>query len=400
MSLKEKIKKQAFLCLGEIIEMRNHLHSIPELSFAEHQTSAYLSSVLERYRIPHRCNVAKTGIVGLIKFRNSGKKTVALRADMDALPLKEENAVEYRSKNEGIMHACGHDAHMACLLGAAKILTQLGDELEGAVKLIFQPSEESYPGGAKVMIEEGALQDPVPGAMFGQHVIQQLEAGTVGVKNGRYMASTDEVYITVKGKGGHAASPDLVTDPILISSHIIVGLQQVVSRMAKPNTPTVLSFGKIEAKGRNNIIPDIVKLHGTFRTFDEDWRDRAHQKIKDIAENIAKGMGAECNVEIFKGYPFLVNDEKLASNFRKYAIEYLGKKNVVELGLAMTAEDFAYFSQKVPACFYRLGTRNEKKGITSELHTSTFNIDEKALETGAGLMAWIAAKELGVKSKK
>ncbi len=398
MSLKQKIQKQASSYFREIVEIRNHLHTIPELSFEEYQTSAFISSVLDRYQVPHQCEVAKTGIVGLIKFRNPASKAVALRADMDALPLTEDNDVSYRSKNKGIMHACGHDVHMACLLGAAKILSQLKDELEGTVKLIFQPSEESYPGGAIAMIKDGVLKNPAPDVMFGQHVLPQLESGKVGVKSAKYMASTDEVYITIKGKGGHAATPHLLTDTILISSHIVVALQQVVSRMANPATPTVLSFGKIEANGRNNIIPDQLKLHGTLRTFDENWRKKAHKKIKDIATNTAKGMGATCVVDIKKGYPFVFNDLKLTDNFRKYAVEYLGKDNVVELDLAMTAEDFAYFSKKVPSCFYRLGIRNEEKGITSTLHTTTFNIDEKSLETGMGLMAWVAARELGAKS--
>jgi len=394
MSLKEKIQKLAASYFNEIVEFRNYFHSFPELSFEEHKTAAFISSVLDRYQIPYHSGVAKTGIVGVIKFRNPESKTVALRADMDALPLTEENELEHCSKNPGVMHACGHDVHMASLLGAANILTQLEDELEGTVKLIFQPSEESYPGGAKMMIKEGALKDPAPASMFGQHVFPQLESGKVGVRSGKYMASTDEVYITVKGVGGHAATPHLVTDPILISSHIIVALQQVVSRTAKPDTPTVLSFGKIDANGRNNIIPDEVKLHGTFRTFDENWRDKAHKKINDIAVNIAKSMGATCEVDIKKGYPFVFNDLKLTDKFRKYATEYLGEENVVELDLAMTAEDFAYYSQKLPACFYRLGIRNEEKGITSPLHSTTFNVDEKSLETGMGLMAWLAAQEL------
>ncbi len=394
MSLKEKIVKLASSYLNEIVEFRNYFHTFPELSFEEYQTAAFISSVLDRYQISYQREIAKTGIVGLLRFRNPDSKTVALRADMDALPLNEENDVDYRSKNQGIMHACGHDAHMACLLGAANILSNLKNDLEGTIKLIFQPSEESYPGGAKMMIKEGVLENPTPVSIFGQHVLPELESGKVGIRSGKYMASTDEIYITVKGKGGHAATPHLVTDPILISSHIIVALQQVVSRIAKPDTPSVLSFGKIDANGRNNIIPEKVKLHGTFRTFDENWRNIAHQKIKDIALNIAKGMGASCNVDIKKGYPYVFNDLKLADSFRKYAIEYLGENNLVELDLAMTAEDFSYYSQKLPACFYRLGVRNEEKGVTSALHTSTFNIDEKSLETGMGLMAWIAAKEL------
>ncbi len=338
--------------------------------------------------------IAKTGVVGTIKFRNPEKKTVALRADMDALPINEENDVDYISKNEGIMHACGHDAHMASLLGVAKILSQMTDELEGTVKLIFQPAEESLPGGAKGMIEEGVLKNPKPESIFGQHVYPSLESGKVGIRSGKYMASSDEIYINIKGKGGHAATPHLTIDPIVISSHIIIALQQIVSRTAKPDMPTVLSFGKIEANGRNNVIPENVKLHGTFRTFNEEWRNKAHQKIKDIAINISNSFGAKCDVEIIKGYPFLSNDIKLSEFFRKNAEDYLGKNNVVDLDIAMTAEDFSYYSHVIPACFYRLGTRNKEKGITSALHTSTFNIDEKALETGMGLMAWIAVQKL------
>lgn len=394
MDIKTKIEKLSSSCFEEVLKIRRHLHSEPELSFMEFNTAEYISSVLTGFNIPHKTAVAKTGIVGLIEFRDPGSKTVALRADMDALPVKEENDVSYRSKNEGVMHACGHDVHMACLLGAAKILSELKEELTGTVKLIFQPSEESYPGGAGVMIKEGVLENPAPSSVFAQHVFPQLECGKVGVRSGNYMASTDEVYLAVKGKGGHAAMPHLVVDPVLIASHIVVALQQIVSRNANPVTPSVLSFGKIIGEGRTNVIPDVVKIDGTIRTFDENWRKEMHEQIKNIATGIAESMGGSCNVRIDKGYPYLTNDDKLAGNFKQYAAEYLGDENVVELDLAMTAEDFAYFSQKIPGCFYRLGIRNESKGINSNLHTSTFNIDEKALETGMGLMAWVAAKEL------
>lgn len=388
------IKQKATTYKAEIVEIRRHLHQNPELSFHEFETSKYVCCKLDEYGIEYQSGYVKTGIVALIKGKNPGKKTIALRADLDALPILEENKVDYKSQNNGVMHACGHDVHTSSLLGAAKILNELKDQFEGTIKLIFQPGEELLPGGASLMIKEGVLENPKPNAIIGQHVYPQLEAGKVGFKPGMYMASTDELHVTVYGKGGHAALPHLTIDPILISAHIITAMQQIVSRNSHPTMPTVLSFGKIIGNGATNIIPEKVELEGTFRAMDEEWRAEAHVKMKKMAEQIAESMGGNCEFNIEKGYPFLINDETITNNAKAAAIEFLGKENVVDLDLRMTAEDFAYYSQVVPACFYRLGIKNEAKGIASGLHTSTFNIDEDALETSIGLMAWLALNEL------
>ena len=392
--IKSKIKTLSSQYYNEIVEIRQHLHKYPELSQQEKITSEYISKKLSDLNIKFKNGIAKNGIIATIEGKNPNSKIIALRADMDALPIQEENNCQYKSVNAGIMHACGHDAHTAMLVGAAKILNELKNCFDGTVKLFFQPSEEKFPGGAKLMIEEGALKNPNVQNVFGQHVLPTLESGKVGVKSGMYMASTDEVYITVHGKGGHGATPELVIDPVLIASHIIVALQQIVSRSATPSIPTTLSFGRIIADGRTNIIPDSVKIEGTFRTFDEKWRAEAHEKIKKIAKNLAEGMGGTCDVFIDKGYPFLVNDNKLAEEFKILAAAYLGAENIVDLEMRMTAEDFAYFSQEVPSCFYRIGVKNEIKGINANLHTSRFDIDEKSIETGMGLMAWLAINNL------
>jgi len=394
MVARETIKDLAKQYLQEIISIRRHLHENPELSYQEYETSKYVASQLSEIGIKPQTGVADTGIVALIEGKNPSKKVTALRADMDALPIKETNDVPYKSKNDGVMHACGHDAHTASLLGASRILYEVKDEFEGTVKLIFQPGEEKNPGGASLMIKDGALKKPAPTTIHGQHVMPLIPAGQVGFKSGMYMASADEIYLTIKGKGGHGAIPELLTDTVLITSHIIVALQQIISRNASPKTPTVLSFGKVEAEGATNIIPNEVKVAGTFRAMDEEWRAKAHKLITNMAQSIAKGMGAECDVNIDKGYPFLMNDEDLTKSSRTAAEEYLGKENVVDLPIWMGAEDFSYYSQEIPACFYRLGTRNEERGITSYVHTPTFDIDESALEIGSGLMAWIALNEL------
>ncbi len=392
--IKNTIRELAKKFLPEIVSCRRHLHSHPELSFHEYNTQKFVELKLKEIGIVDSVRMANTGVVAIIKGKNPDKKTIALRADMDALPIVETNKVEYKSQNEGVMHACGHDVHTSSLLGVAKILTELKDQFEGSVKLIFQPGEEKLPGGASLMIKEGVLENPKPIAVLGQHVMPQIAAGKIGFRNGLYMASTDEIYVKVKGKGGHGAMPHLTIDPVLITSHLIVALQQIVSRNAKPSLPSVLSFGKVIANGATNVIPDEVYLEGTFRTLNEEWRMEAHKKMKHLAETLAESMGGTCEFNIVKGYPFLVNDEELTNRTRVYAEEYLGKENIEELEIWMAAEDFAFYSQTAPACFYRLGVRNEARGITSSVHTSTFDIDESALETGMGLMAWLAIREL------
>jgi amidohydrolase len=371
-----------------------HLHAHPELSYKEKNTAKYISELLTKWGVEHQTGVGGYGIVGLIKGKQPDSKVIALRADMDALPVLEQNTVEYKSVNEGVMHACGHDVHMTCLLGTAQILNRLKSEFEGSVKLIFQHAEETVPGGAIQMIEAGALENPAPAAIIGQHVFPELETGKVGFRSGKYMASNDEINLYVKGKGGHAAMPDKVDDTILTTAHILIALQRIVSRTTNPQMPTVLSFGKIVTNGAMNILPQQVSVYGTFRTFNEEWRRKAHQLIIETAEHTAKANGCECVVEIRHGYPFLTNDKSITDQARIAAIEYLGKENVVELEPRMTAEDFARYSQLIPACFYRLGAANHDKGISSNLHTSTFNVDEDSIETGTGLMTWIALQQL------
>jgi len=386
----EKIKTLSAEFAPEIIDIRRHLHANPELSEKEFKTADFICATLDSYGIPYTRGVGGNGIVAKIEGLQPQTTTLALRADMDALPINELNACDYKSQNPGVMHACGHDVHMASLLGASKILNELRNEFEGTIRLIFQPSEEKFPGGALAMINDGVLKNPVPERIIGQHVLPTLEAGKVGFKPGRYMASTDEIYLTVKGRGGHAATPELNTDTVLMASHIIVALQQVVSRMAPPGIPTVLSFGRFIADGRTNIIPLEVKIDGTFRTFDETWRAKAHEKITKLASGIAESMGGSCEVFIDHGYPFLVNDDQATAQAKALAQQYLGAENVVDLDQRMTAEDFAYYSHIIPACFYRLGVKDPSWETIRNLHTPEFDADERSLETGMGLMAWLA----------
>ena len=394
MELLEKIKALSQQYSAEVVDARRHLHANPELSYQEYNTAKFVSEKLRAFGIQVREGVATTGLIAEIRGKNPEKKSIALRADMDALPIQESTDLPYRSKVPGVMHACGHDVHTASLLGTARILNEIRNHFEGTVRMLFQPGEEKNPGGASYMIRDGALKNPQPSGIIGQHVFPLLPVGKIGFREGMYMASCDEIYLRVLGKGGHAAAPDLAIDPILIASHIIIALQQVISRNASPKQPTVLSFGNIIGKGATNIIPNEVNIAGTFRAMNEEWRASALQKIKKMAESIAEGMGGTCEVEISKGYPYLENNPELTRRIRSAAEAYVGYENVVDLDVTLGAEDFSYYSQVIPASFYRLGTSNPSKGITSYVHTPSFNIDEDALALGPGLMAWMAVMEL------
>jgi amidohydrolase len=392
--IKNKIKGLAESIFNDIVGYRQHIHANPELSFKEFQTSLYIKDKLTKWGIEFT-DCANTGVVGLIKGNKPSENIIALRADMDALPIHEANDKPYRSKNHGVMHACGHDVHSSSLLGTAYILNQLKDDFGGTIKLIFQPAEELLPGGASIMIKEGVLENPKPQSIVGQHVMPLIESGKVGFRSGIYMASTDELYVTVTGKGGHGAQPHQNIDPVVIASHIIIALQQIVSRNADPRLPSVLSFGKVIANGATNIIPNEVKIEGTFRTLDEDWRNEAHIRMKKMAEGMAESMGGSCDFDIHRGYPFLINEEKLTANARSFAEDFLGKENVLDLDIWMAAEDFSFYSQVTDACFYRLGTGNAAKDTMHSVHTPKFDIDEDALKISTGLMAYIALKQLG-----
>lgn len=389
-SISSEIRKKASGIKDRITEVRHDIHRHPELSFNEERTASLVEAFLQQTGL-QPVRISKTGVWAMIKGEAGPGKTVALRADLDALPIQENSSKPYASSVPGVMHACGHDVHTSCLLGAATILNDLKKDMKGNVKLIFQPGEEKLPGGASLLIREGILNNPKVDAIIGQHVMPLINTGNVGFRKGLYMASTDEIYITVKGKGGHGAMPHLCTDPVAVSAQVIVALQQIVSRKASPIIPTVLSFGKIQsAGGATNVIPDAVSFEGTLRTLDEAWRAKAKELISNIAIQTAESFGATAEVRIADGYPFLKNDETLTELLRRQAESYMGIEHVEPLDMWMAAEDFAYYSQEIPACFYRLGTRNEEKGIISSVHTNTFDVDEDALETGCGLMAWLA----------
>lgn len=396
MGLLETIKLLSVKYSKDVVDFRRHIHANPELSYQEYNTVKYVEDKLRSFGLTSIQHLATTGLVAEIKGKNPERKTIALRADMDALPIFEANNVPYKSKNEGVMHACGHDVHTSSLLGTAKILNEIKDSFEGTVRFLFQPGEEKNPGGASFMIRDGALENPRPAGIIGQHVFPILPVGKVGFREGMYMASADEIYLKVIGKGGHGAAPDLTIDPIVIASHIIIALQQVISRNASPKQPTVLTFGNIIGKGATNIIPDEVNIAGTFRAMNEEWRKAGLEKIKKMAESIAEGMGGRCVVDISHGYPYLENNPELTRRLRQAAVDYVGPENVVDIDITLGAEDFAYYSQVIPASFYRIGTRNDAKGISSYVHTPTFDIDEDALSLSPGLMAWMAVQELAL----
>lgn len=387
--LKSHIQAEARTLFSKLKATREHLHQHPELSYQEYETMEFVAAYLSNIGIAHEKGVGQTGLVAIIHPESGPTPTcIGLRADLDALPIQEANEVSYKSKVDGVMHACGHDVHTSILLGAAELINSHRDKLKQSVKLIFQPGEEKNPGGATYMINDGVLENPKVTEMFALHVFPDLETGKFGFKEGLYMASCDEIYMTIHGKGGHGATPQNCVDPILIGANILTNLQQVISRKGDPTIPSVLSFGHFEALGATNVIPSKAILKGTFRTMNEKWRAEAHQHITQIATEIAESNGATIELVIDKGYPFLINDASCTQKMKDKAIALVGSENVVELPLRMTSEDFAYYSQKVPVCFFRLGVRNEAKGITFGVHHPNFDIDSEALIYGTQLMAY------------
>jgi amidohydrolase len=394
------VKEKAAKYFESVLAIRRHLHQHPELSFQEYQTSDFIKTNLRAANIAFTGNHVKTGIIALIRGKNPDKKTVLLRADMDALPIQELNKVPYCSQELGVMHACGHDVHSACALGAAFILQDLHEEFEGTVKIMFQPGEEVLPGGASLMIKEGALNNPKVDKAIALHVFPEMETGLLGFRPGMYMASTDELYLTIKGKGGHAAMPAQYNNPLLAASDFLLEVQKrfmlpgALNGSSGENIPTVVAFGKFIANGATNVIPETIELAGTFRTMDEDWRKSVHQQLLSLADEISKKYGQEVTLRIEHGYPYLVNDVEFTKSCMTAAKELLGTDNVKDLPLRMTAEDFAFITQRVPSCFFRLGTGNKEKGITAGVHTATFDIDESALQIGMQTLAWLAISEL------
>ena len=388
--IQETIKSLASTYFEEYRSIRHHLHAHPELSFQEFETSKFVQTELSKLGIPYTV-MGTTGVIGIIQGKPSNR-IIALRADMDALPIHEENKVPYCSTVDGVMHACGHDVHTACLLGAARILNELKDQWDGTIKLIFQPGEEKNPGGASILIQEGVLKNPAPQRIYGQHVHPQLAVGRMNFAAGKVMASADEIYITVKGKGGHAAKPNLTADTILTAAQIVNALQQVISRNNNPLSPSVLSMCSIQGGFTTNVIPSEVKMMGTFRAMDEKWRFEAHDRIREIVEHTAKANGAEVTLEISVGYPSVINDEATNAMGKSLAIELIGEENVGEAEISLGAEDFGYYTQEIPGCFYRLGTGNVSKGIVSGVHTPTFDIDEEAIKMGISMMAFLGAR--------
>jgi len=389
MDTRRQIKKYAGQYLGETIEIRRHLHKNPELSFNEQETSAYIRNLLDTWNISYSYPYATTGFTALVEGAVPEGPVIALRTDMDALPINEQTGLDFASAQSGVMHACGHDIHMACLIGSLRIINRMKDHLKGKVLFIFQPGEEKLPGGAKLMMEEGIFERVKPDIILAQHVLPEMEAGTVGFKPGPYMASSDEIYITVRGKGGHGALPETINDPVLMASHLLISLQQEINRKSPKGIPTVLSFGKVNADGAVNVIPDEVKMEGTFRTMNEDWRKEAHRLIRKIAGGIADGMEGHIDVEIRNGYPVLVNNPGITNRSRALAAELLGEEHVVDMDIRMTAEDFAWYSHTYPSMLYRLGVKSPGATEIYPLHTSRFRADESAILTGMQMMSWL-----------
>lgn len=390
----EKVKKLAKHYHATVVSLRRHFHQFPELSGQEYQTAEKICEVLDCLQIPYQRGIAGNGVVALLQGKLSGTRCVALRADMDALPIQEENETAYASQIPQVMHACGHDAHIASLLGTLMILNDLKEQFGGSVKAIFQPSEEQYPGGAITMIHENVLAQPTVDCIFAQHATPGIEVGQIGLRKGAFMASTDEILIAIHGKGGHAALPEEYINPVDVGLELLTQMKQRIDEQKPKNIPTVFAFGQFIANGLTNLIADTATIAGTLRTFDETWRTQAHTYLHQIVQEVSAKTGAKCQLDIRKGYPVLINDANATDRVYQYACDYLGKENVIWLPLRTTAEDFAYFLQQKEGVFYRLGTSNQQKGKNAKLHTAQFDIDEDALLVGMGLKCWITLNEL------
>jgi amidohydrolase len=375
----------------EVIDIRRHFHKYPELSYMENHTSAFICEWLKSHNIPYRNNIAGTGIIGVINGKGTGKRVIAVRAEMDALPITEKNETDYTSLNRGKMHACGHDAHMAIVMGSALLLQSLEENFGGKILLIFQPGEEKSPGGARLMIESGELNNPKPDIFIATHNLPELEAGKIGYKAGSYLASCDEIYITVEGKGGHAALPGLTTDQIYIASKLVIRLKEtMLQQNALNRIPTVLGIGRISGEGATNVIPEKVEIAGTFRTFDEKWRAAGIELVKKVAAETAHEFGVNINVRIEEGYPVLINDEKLTTEAIRFSEELVGKENVKTYEMRMSSDDFSFYSAIAPSLYYRTGMSKRKPdGEICKLHTPDFDIDEEGLKTGVANMCWL-----------
>ncbi len=389
----ERVKQLVQAGYMDMLAVRRHLHANPELSFQEHGTGHYIAERLRQLGVEVRTGIAGTGVIGVVNGTGPGR-TMCLRADMDALPIQEAQGLPFRSTRPGVMHACGHDAHMAMVLAAGRILHELRAEWSGTVLLLFQPGEEKIPGGASMVLKEGALGDPVPAGIMGQHVTPELEVGKVGFHAGPFMASSDELYVTVKGKGGHAAQPEKLVDPIIIAARLLLALREEFETW-RGGRPLVMGFGRVVADGATNVVPDEVKIAGTLRTFDESLRAELHGWLHQRAHEICASHGGTCDVEVHRGYPVLVNDGPLTASMNAAAVEFLGKEQVVEMPRRMGSEDFAFYTQEMPGCFFRLGTGNPRKGPAPGLHTPAFNIAEEAMAIGTGVLVWGVLGELG-----
>jgi len=388
--LQQRISRLAQLYYPKVVELRRHLHSHPELSWQEHNTSALVAETLTGLGMqvqPVHTPLGNTGLVAVLQGGQAGSKCIALRADMDALPITEANEVSYCSQHRGVMHACGHDVHTANLLGVAMVLSAVKEHIAGTYKFIFQPSEEKIPSGAQALIAAGVLQNPAPSCILGLHVSPELDAGTFGFCSGPFMASSDELYIRVTGKGGHAAQPQHIINPLYIAADILSALKTKTDL----NVPVVVSFGKITAEGATNVVPNHVDMAGTLRCFDEKVRAEMLQTIGNIARQTALEQNAVAEVEVLSGYPVLVNDIPTTEKCRSIAGQYLPPEAIKDLPQRMGSEDFAYYTHQIPACFYRMGTGNTERNLRSGLHTPTFDIDEQALQHSVGLMSWLAA---------